>query len=406
MKTRNRSLLLAGLLTFASFIRAEEKQPVPERKIIYHGWNSPSTSYIREHWEEMEKMPFDGVGIRVAIDRSKPTEGDGATGNLLGWQTFGPVRFSTERFADAVADLQSPRWTRFTDNFLPVAIATRDQDHGLTWFDDARWATIEANWRVLIQVARDGKCRGIFLDPEHYDYECELFSYEHHNAQRTRATFAEYTAKSRERGRQLGTAMREIFPQIVVGLHYSYSLAAREKERYSLLPAFLDGMLAGTAPDASFVDLWEYGHGYVDAEDCDKAIVAIKKPTLTSEPELFRQMVHVGSSLRIDFAPRGKPWSPLTPEQNFFSPKRFGESLKRALRMSERYVWIYSAEPPRFFPPANLPVEYLAAMEDARLDPLPPDVPPGLFSVKKIGILVLAIAAVAGLRRFSRGPAR
>ena len=170
MKAPHRSWFLAGLLIIASVTRAAETTPVPARKIVYHGWDSPSTSYLRAHWAEMEKMPFDGVGIRVALNRAKPTSGDGSTGNLLGWQTFGAVRFSSAQFAEAVVDLQTPQWTKFTDNFLPVAIATRDQDQRLDWFEDARWATIEANWRVLIQLARDGKCRGIFLDPEHYDY--------------------------------------------------------------------------------------------------------------------------------------------------------------------------------------------------------------------------------------------
>ena len=363
MKMRHRSPLLAGLLIAASITRAEESLT---RKVIYHGWDSPDTSYIRAHWQEMEKMPFDGVGIRVALDRTKPTNGDGSTGNLIGWQTFGAVRFPSAQFAEAVADLQTPRWTKFTDNFLPIAIATRDQDQKLSWFDDTRWATIEANWRVLIQLARDVKCRGIFLDPEHYDYECELFSYEHHNAQRTRASLADYAAKARQRGEHLGTAMREIFPKITVGLFYGCELAARETKRYALLPAFLDGMLAGSAPDATFVDLWEFGHGYKDAKDFEKAVSAIRNPKLCAEPELYKRMVHAGSSLRIDFAPRGKPWSALTSEQNYFSPARFGESLKHALATSERYVWIYSEETPRFFPPANLPAAYLDAIREAR----------------------------------------
>ena len=366
MKMRKCTSFLAGLLTIASFTCAAETQPASGKKIVYYGWDSPSTSYIRAHWAEMEKMPFDGVGVRVALDRTKPTSGDGSTGNLLGWQTFGTARFSSAQFAEAVVDLQTPKWTKFTDNFLPLAIATRDQDQKLDWFDDARWATIEANWRVLIQLARDGKCCGLLLDPEHYDYECELFSYAHHNAQRTHASPADYTAKARQRGRQLGAAMREIFPEITIGLLYGYALPAREKTRYLLLPAFLDGMLAGSAPEASFVDLWEFGHGYKDAADFEKAARTIRNAALTSVPDLYRRMVYVGSSLRIDFAPRGTTWTPETPEENYFSPARFSASLRSALQTSERYVWIYSEETPRFFPPAMLPGAYLTAMKDAR----------------------------------------
>ncbi len=48
----------------------------------------------------------------------------------------------------------------FTDNFLPLAIATRDQDQGLSWFDDARWATIEGNWRVLVSSRKPAAAAG------------------------------------------------------------------------------------------------------------------------------------------------------------------------------------------------------------------------------------------------------
>ena len=392
MKMRIGFRLLAGLLTFASVTHAGETAPDRTRKIIYHGWNSPDTAYIRAHWDEMEKMPFDGVGVLVALDRAKPTHGDGSTGNLLGWQTFGATRFSSAQFKEAASDLRTPRWTRFTDNFLPVAIATRDQDQGLTWYDDARWATIEANWRVLIQLARDGKCRGIFLDPEHYDYECELFSYEHHNTQRTHAPIAEYTAKARQRGRQLGAAMHGIFPGIVVGLQYGYGLPARNPTRYALLPAFLDGLLAASAPDATFVDLWEFGHGYTDAGDFDKASRAIKNPTLTAEPELYQRMIQAGSSLRIDFAPRGNAWNEHMPERNYFSPDRFGKSLKQALRTSERYVWIYSEDGPEFFPQKRLPPEYMDAIRAAHsFMETPRSASSVPFSVALAGTLALGI---------------
>jgi hypothetical protein len=39
------------------------------KKLIYYGWGIRDTQYIREHWHEMEQMPFDGTGIIVAIDR-------------------------------------------------------------------------------------------------------------------------------------------------------------------------------------------------------------------------------------------------------------------------------------------------------------------------------------------------
>lgn len=369
-------ILLALILPGATWLRAEESVTRSEKKVIYHGWNTRDSAYVAEHWAEMEQMPFDGTAIGIALDRSKPTIGDGSTANLLGWQVFGPTPVQLDAFQQAIADLQKPAWTRFTDNFLPLAIASRDQDHGLSWFDDERWATIENNWRVLLTIARDGGCRGLLLDPEHYDYECELFSYQNHRALRGDRSFEDYTAQARSRGRQLGAAMRELFPDITVGLLYGYALAAREVRadrplratRYALLPAFLDGLLEASAPDAKFVDLWEFGHRYRTREQFRKGRAEIKNGALavSSNPEAYRAALTPGMSLRIDFNPPRTDWQTQYLQRNFFSPNRFERALRGALDVSDRYVWIYSEEGPEFFPRARLPRPYLKAMRNAR----------------------------------------
>lgn len=41
------------------------------KKLIYYGWGVRDTQYVRDHWQAMEEMPFDGTGISIAIDRSK-----------------------------------------------------------------------------------------------------------------------------------------------------------------------------------------------------------------------------------------------------------------------------------------------------------------------------------------------
>ena len=258
------SLTMLAVLLAAARLHGTPPISTAGKKVIYYGWNTRDTAYVAEHWAEMEQTPFDGIGISIALDRARPTVGDGSTANLLGWQIFGAKEFSRAAFNDAVADLQKPRWTRFTENFLPLAIATRDQNDGLSWFEERRWATIEMNWRVLLEIAREGRCRGLLLDPEHYDYECELFSYRDHRAKVADRSFEDYVAAARRRGRQLGTAVREVFPHITIGLLYGYTLPARElppggilaEARYALLPAFLDGLLESSAPDAKFVDLW------------------------------------------------------------------------------------------------------------------------------------------------------
>ena len=347
-----------------------------EKKLIYHGWNTRDTAYVREHWREMEQMPFDGVAISVAIDRAGRTIGDGSTGNLLGWQIFGARRFEPRDFAAAMEDLKTPRWSRFTDNFLPAAIATRDQDQGLNWFDDTRWATIESNWRLLATLARAGGGKGILLDPEHYDYECELFCYRHHRAQRAARPFSEYTAQARERGRQLGAAARAVFPEITIASLYGYTLAlddrrrhgAPEQGRYALLPAFFDGLLEGAGPAASLVDLGEFSAGYTKRSQFDLSYETARETAraLSGVPELYGRQVRAGFGLAIDYRSDQHPWDTAAPERNYFSPARFRDALRAALACSDRYVWIYSEDGPEFFPRQRLPEAYVQAMRDAR----------------------------------------
>lgn len=93
------------------------------KKLIYYGWGVRDTQYVRDHWRQMEEMPFDGVGIVVAINRQAWQRGEVSTGNQLGWQVMGQRLFREEEFREAVADLKAARWRAFTDNFLPAALS-------------------------------------------------------------------------------------------------------------------------------------------------------------------------------------------------------------------------------------------------------------------------------------------
>jgi glycosyltransferase involved in cell wall biosynthesis len=367
-------LLVLLTLAFCG-ARAAVAVEAPAKKIIYYGWSTRDSAYYRNHWAEMERIPFDGIAISIAIDRTRATTGDGSTGNLLGWQVFGKTAFQLSDFQPAIADLQVPEGQHFTDNFLPLSIATRDQDQGLSWFDDARWATIEGNWRVFVSIAKDGGCRGLMLDPEHYDYECELFNYTTHRAQRFDATYAQYVAKARARGRQLGIATAGIFPDITIALLYGYSLsrdglrkgAPLEGGRYALLPAFLDGLIEGSAPAARFVDLWEQGHHQRSLPEFKSARQEMQgNATMAANPAVYWAKVKPGLSLRIDYEPPHVAWDARFPNRNFFSPARFQAALAAAVKTTDRYVWIYSEEGPQFFPPARLPAGYLTAIRAAK----------------------------------------
>ena len=63
------ALLPWGVLCLALWCAPTWAQASGAKKLIYYGWGIRDTQYIREHWHEMEQMPFDGTGIIVAIDR-------------------------------------------------------------------------------------------------------------------------------------------------------------------------------------------------------------------------------------------------------------------------------------------------------------------------------------------------
>ena len=71
------------------------------KKLVYFGWGSPDTPYVREHWSQMEEMPFDGVGIIVPVDRRAWQQGKRDTHNQLAWQIMGKKTFRTEDFRGA-----------------------------------------------------------------------------------------------------------------------------------------------------------------------------------------------------------------------------------------------------------------------------------------------------------------
>lgn len=370
-----RPVILGVLLGFAVLRPAAQAAEPVRKKVIYYGFSTRDTAYARAHWQEMEKLPFDGIAISVALSRTRPTIGDGSTGNLLGWQLFGTRAFRLESFRGAIEELRAPAWSRFTDNFLPASIATRDQDAGLNWFDDRRWQTIVNNWRVAVAIARAGRCKGLLLDVEHYDYECELFNFAHHRAQRANRPFADYLAIARRRGRDLMKAARTTYPGVTIACLYGYTLAldelrrgkTPETSRYALLPAFFDGMLE-EAKTERFIDLYEFSVGYKTDAEFAAGYQAVRHDAVatSAQPARYRALVEAGFSLALDYRSNLHPWNAADPSRHYFSPAEFQTALQAALRQSDEYVWIYSEDDPRFFPRENLPDSYLEAIAAAR----------------------------------------
>jgi hypothetical protein len=366
------SCLTTNRLTALSCLTTNGALRPGQKKLLYYGWGTRDTRYVREHWQEMETLPFDGIGISVGIDRAKPTSGDGATANLLGWNLFGPQAFRLEDFRPAIDDLQAAPWQKFTDNFLTACICSSGQDQGFHWFDDARWEGIVNNWRILVTIAKEGGCKGIILDPEHYG--ADFFHYPSMKGREDKP-FAEYAEKVRQRGRELMAATREVFPDIAILMFWAHSnvalypgqmAAAPEQRYYGLLSAFVDGLLEASDPQARFVDLCEFAYGYKERVQFLEAYHAIHNRALplTALPQRYKAQMEAGFGLWLDNG-GAERWSATDFSKNYFRPVEFEQALQTALEVSDGYVWIYS-HVPGFFPPSNLPEAYREAIARAR----------------------------------------
>jgi hypothetical protein len=333
-----------------------------DKKLIYYGWGIRDTQYIRDHWQEMEQMPFDGVGISIAVDRQAWQQGKTETTNQLAWLLMGPRAFRAEDFKTAITDLNTAQWRTFTDNFLPVILSAAQSAEGLNWFDDGRWRTIVDNIRVVAGIAADAKLKGLILDPEHYKYE--LFRYSAQRNQRDRP-FEAYVAIARQRGRDVMAAIAARLPNAVLLSLFGYTLPLSElrsgttlaEARYGLLPAFYDGLLEAMPRTAILIDGHEQAYSFKAKTQFVTAHQRIHRDAvrLSAVPTLYQAKVKAGFGLWLDY--RG--------QRDFWRPSEWRDIIRIALATSDGYVWIYS-HAPRFFPPADLPPLYLEALREVR----------------------------------------
>lgn len=387
---RTAMTIMIGIVVCSVCVAQDGWPPTGEKRLIYYGWGAPNSVWVRENWRQMDEMPFDATGVTIAIDRRAWLGGEQSTENKLGWHLFGPDRFERANFTEAIADLQAMGHAR-TSPMLAACIVSRGQDFGFDWFDEERWQTVLHNWALFCEIARDGGCEAIIFDPEHYG--TYFFNYGEMN-QRHEAGFEEYAELLRRRGQQFAQVGLEANPNLKLLMFWGHSYLAlhpSQKEKppidnaYGLLPDFLDGMLETAVLDfqrprlssplpqpwppeyrIQFVDMCEFAYGFTRREQFLDAYHGIlnRAARIARDPDLYRQRMTVGFGLWLDHGGSEK-WHTDDLSQNYRTPGQWRETLQTALETTDRYVWVYSHSP-RFYPPGNLPDEYLQAFRDAR----------------------------------------
>ncbi len=177
----------AALLGLAQVLAAAE--PALSRvKFIELGWDIPSTALLRESWREMERStPFDGVMFKVetADDQGRKLNSE-AVWDARPWRR--------EWLREALADLKSCRFTRFTDNFARFNATPGTVD----WADDAGWEALAEKAGHCAWLMKQSGCKGLAIDFEPYGRN--PFRFDAGKAQ----AFAEAAGLARKRGAQAG----------------------------------------------------------------------------------------------------------------------------------------------------------------------------------------------------------
>jgi len=317
---------------------------LPRKKLIETGWDMPNPRQIRDNLAEMEKQPFDGVVISLS-----PSLGS----------AFENKAWNRDDFRQPVEDLKACKFRRFTDNFIMLNANPGNVD----WFDDAGWKSIVDHWRIAAWAAREAGVRGILFDPEAYVSPYAQFRYSAQPEQK-KHSFAEYSTKARQRGREVMQTIAEENPMITIFSYFLLSVAAPSfgpsdlrrslaNEGYGLLPAFLDGWLDAAPPTVTFVDGDERGYHYNDRTDYLEAALQIKgafQQLVSPENRAkYRAQVRVSSGLYLDayVNPPSSPW--YIDGRGGPRIRRLTENVASALHTADEHVWIYG-EKGRWWP--------------------------------------------------------
>lgn len=320
------------------------------KKLIGFGWDSPSPAEFVQNLAAIEESPFDGV--RVLIKRE--TE-DGTLANLRSLFTSTP--WKKEWFAEDIATLRKVKSKKLTDNFL-----TTGPGPLLDWFDDAAWKIAVEHAAIAAYIAKEGGLKGLVFDPE-LGRPMPPFDF-HRIAAGSSRTFDEYAAKVRQRGREVMTAWRQEFPDMVLfTLFLNSGLALstfgedpragiENSPKNSLYPAFVNGWLDALGPEMLIVDGNEHSYPHSDDFQYLKRANATRNTSLaliaSENHRKYRSQVSCSLALYMDAycVPLDNPHSDVftDPPLTGTLSDRLRKATAAARDCSDEYVWVWGEQ--------------------------------------------------------------
>jgi Ca2+-binding RTX toxin-like protein len=209
---------------------------------------SARTQFILPNEAHINSLPFDGIVVNIPAS----------------WSSMSPGAVVTE--ADVRTWLAPlTNFNQGKENYIAVYV-----DKPADLFDDAAWAQVAANWKVIGKVAAETGFKGVFFDNEEYMGEWQDFP-ENPTAEETARGVEAYQAMAHQRGREIMTELAQSMPNAKVAFaHGPYlsveggvkepaagDLQAGGSEFHELRGPFFTGFLEGMGSNQRLIDAGE-----------------------------------------------------------------------------------------------------------------------------------------------------
>ena len=334
------SLSCAGLAIFGNC--AETSGSAVRKKYVAFGWEfaGASVSNILRVADQLDATSLDGIGIYLRLPRDgRWTPVSVPHGRALAWSDVEPV-------LPAFRELGTHRSMK--ESFIQSFCAPTNR---LDWANDADWARIGVNMRMLARLAKRSGLKGLFVDDEDY--------HKQHQFSRRPGELPpkELAALVRRRARETFGLAFEEYPEMTVFFFRFFSASpayagsadplAASVTRGDLWPSFLDGILDVLPPAAKLVDGYEESYEFDSLRnDYLKGYVAARSRLLNladgaGNRRKYRTQVSCSQAIYLDmYCNREGVRYYSAP----FAGSRFGHlaaNLGQITHAADEYVWLY-----------------------------------------------------------------
>ena len=329
------SFRFLGAITASLFILAGAAQAdqAPKKKLIEFGWDRPSPEFLRDNLAAIEKLPFDGIAVKLP----------------MGEAIFTKTPYPIADYLAQQAILSSIKFTTLTDNFLLMWGTAED---GWLWTNDADWHAAETNIRNFADTAAAGGFKGVLWDAETYGYNPWVYSADRYPGQ----SFEAVQAVVFKRGVSFVTTLQSELPDVqILALWLIGSILDERKWNddpaagsYALYGAFISGMYSAIDGKARLIDGNESSYYYLGAKDFDAAGAYLKTgieylmpaaQAVAAEKFSLGQSVYADGVLNLWKSTRfiGYYLADDADRMNLYK-----YNLYHGLRTTDEYLWLYN----------------------------------------------------------------